>query len=344
MMRILHVGNIHSASVGTRTAAEELGAELQRRGVEVLTTSAHRAALLKVGDMVSTVLRRRHEYDVAIIDVYSGRAFRWAEAVGRTLGWVRKPFILNLVGGELPVFAVRFPDRVRRLFGRAAALTAPSGFIIDGLQPYADGIRLQPSYGLYLENYPFGLRTACDPSLVWLRAFHEVYAPWIAARTLVLLLEHYEDATLTMIGPDKRDGSFERFDEIVRAEGVADRVRIVGPVAKQAVPEHLASGDVFLNTTRAESLGVSVIEAMACGLCVVTTDVGALPGLMEDGKNGELFPPDDAEAAAEAVRRILASPDLAARLSRNARSAAERYDWSRTAAPWVELLEQVMWQ
>jgi glycosyltransferase involved in cell wall biosynthesis len=81
------------------------------------------------------------------------------------------------------------------------------------------------------------------------------------------------------------------------------------------------------------------MEAMACGLCVVSTNVGGIPYLLEDGREALLVRPDDAEAAASAMRRILTEQPLAESLSRNARKKAERFDWSAVLPQWEDILE-----
>jgi glycosyltransferase involved in cell wall biosynthesis len=109
-------------------------------------------------------------------------------------------------------------------------------------------------------------------------------------------------------------------------------------VAKLEVPERLAAADIFLNTTDVDNTPVSVIEAMACGLCIVSTDVGGIPYLLRDGYNALLVRPDDAAGMAKAVRRILRDPELSASLSVNARRTAEQFDWSVTLPKWDHLL------
>jgi len=77
---------------------------------------------------------------------------------------------------------------------------------------------------------------------------------------------------------------------------------------------------------------------MACGLCVVSTDVGGMPYLVENGEQALLVPPNDAAAMAGAVRRVLTEPGLAEKLSRAGRARAEEFDWSRVLPEWQKLL------
>lgn len=86
---------------------------------------------------------------------------------------------------------------------------------------------------------------------------------------------------------------------------------------------------------------VTVTEAMACGLCVVSTAVGGIPYLLTHEEDALLVPPNDPEAMAAAVRRILAEPGLARRLSENARKKTEKFDWSVILPQWEALLTSV---
>jgi glycosyltransferase involved in cell wall biosynthesis len=116
--------------------------------------------------------------------------------------------------------------------------------------------------------------------------------------------------------------------EAARQLTVDRLLELPGAVPKQRVPEALAAGDIFLNTTDFDNTPVSVLEAMACGLCIVSTDAGGIRHLLEDGTDALLVPCGDRRAMAAAVFRILREPGLAARLSVNARRKAERFDWS----------------
>jgi glycosyltransferase involved in cell wall biosynthesis len=86
---------------------------------------------------------------------------------------------------------------------------------------------------------------------------------------------------------------------------------------------------------------VSVIEAMSCGLCIVSTNVGGIPYILDNERDALLVPPRNAGAMADAVLRILNEAGLAERISYNARRKADQYDWSIILPKWEELLASV---
>jgi glycosyltransferase involved in cell wall biosynthesis len=333
-------GNFLSASVGNRGVCEDLADRLRGAGWRVLTTSHRRGRAARLADMMATVWHRRRDYDVANVDVYSGLSFFWAEAVTWTLRQIGKPYVLTLHGGALPDFAARWPERVESLLGSAAAVTAPSGFLLEGLRPYRRDLRLIPN-ALDLPLYPFQRRTAPRPRLVWVRAFHEIYDPSLAVRVLAAIRQRHRDASLEMVGPDKHDGSFEKTRATAERLGVTEAVEFTGAVPKSRVPERINAGDIFLNTTTIDNTPVSVMEAMACGACVVSTDVGGIPHLVDHGTDGLLVPPRDAAAMAAAVERLLSEDGLAARISVAARAKTEAFDWSTVLPQWEEMLRGI---
>jgi glycosyltransferase involved in cell wall biosynthesis len=289
--------------------------------------------------MVSTAWRQRHAYEVAQVDVFSGPAFFWAEAACAALSAAAKPYILTLHGGNLPTFAERRTERVRRLLHSAAAVTTPSQYLLERFAPYRPDLRFLPN-GLDLRAYaPRALKVA-GPRLVWVRTFHHIYNPALAVRMLQRLVQRFPDAHLTMVGPDKGDGSFQVTKRLVADLGLADHITFAGGVLKTDVPKWLGDADIFLNTTNIDSAPVTVVEAMATGLCVVSTNVGGVPYLVDDGRDALLVPPDDPDAMTNAVMRILDTPALAARLSQHARNKAERYDWPPIIAQWRSLLTE----
>ncbi|HEY9517490.1 MAG TPA: glycosyltransferase, partial [Gemmatimonadaceae bacterium] len=222
----------------------------------------------------------------------------------------------------------------------AAAVAAPSRYLIEHVRHLRDDVRLLPN-ALDLADYPFRERVCPEPKLIWLRAFHSIYNPPLAPAVLARVAAEYPDARLVMVGSDKGDGSLQETRAAVERLGLGDKVTMPGGVPKSEVPNRLQTGDIFLNTTNVDNTPVSVLEAMACGLCVVSTSVGGMPYLLEDGVDALLVPPDDPAAMAGAVSRILTEPGLASSLSHAARNTVEAFDWQPILAQWQDLLSSV---
>ena len=333
---ILMLGNFLSARGRNRTVAENLADRLEARCYRVFRSSFRQGRLARAVDRLGSILRLAGQYDVAHVDLFSGPAFLWAEAACYTLAALCKPYVVTLHGGGLPGFALRHPRRVGRLLRRAKTVVAPSQYMAHQMTAYCDNIVVIPN-AIEVSAYAFRTRSPAGPRAVWLRAFHRTYNPVLAVRVAGLLERQGCPIEIRMLGPDAGDGSLAESQRLARQGGLAQAVAFSGPVAHADVPSQLAQADLFLNTSRIDNTPVSVVEAMATGLCVVSTNVGGIPYLLEEGRDALLVADDDASAMAEAIQAILENPVLAAHLSRNARSKAERFDWSAVLPRWEEI-------
>lgn len=337
------VGNFFAAKGGAFQQCVALADRLEKRGHRVLRTSTRRTRTLRLAEMVLTAHRRRHEYEVAVVDVFSGPSFLWAEAVVHLLTLLGKPAVLILRGGGLPQWSEGKPARVQRLLEMAAAVSCPSRFLQDAMQRFRGDILLIPN-GIEVSDYPYRRRSPAQPRLVWLRAFHKIYNPNLAVEVFARILPKYRDACLTMIGPDKGDGSLQECVTLAEKLGVAARVHFAGAVPKSQVPRFLEEAVVFLNTTNVDNAPVSVLEALACGLCVVSTNVGGIPYLLEHEGDALLVPPENPGAMAAAVLGLVRDGELAARVSSNGRRKAEGFDWQVVVPLWEETIARAVRQ
>lgn len=340
MNELLIIGNHLGATGASRAVGEDLAERLRARGIRVHTASSAPNKAVRLYEMLHTTWSRRKQYEVAVVDVFSGQAFRFAEAVCALLRRLRKPYVLALRGGDLPRFAARHPGRVTRVLAGAAAVTAPSNYLCSELAALRPDILEIPN-PIDCSKYPYRHRPSPRPHLIWLRAFAGIYNPVMAPRVLKHLLNEHPNCRLTMIGKDKGDGTLAETHAEVRRLGVAEQCRILPKVAKQDVPEALSAGDIFLNTSSVDNTPVTVLEAMACGLCVVSTNVGGMPYLVSDRVQALLVPVDDDAAMAGAVREVLRSPELASSLSAQGRKKAESCDWPYVLDQWIQLFDRI---
>lgn len=125
-----------------------------------------------------------------------------------------------------------------------------------------------------------------------------------------------------------------------RELGVDGRTQFTGPV--QDTAPHYAAMSVFVLSSRTEQMPIALLEAMACGLPVVATDVGDVRTILPDEAAPCIVPPGDAEALAAALRRVAADAGLRQTLgAANRRRVEQRYEAGRCLGRFVQLYEQV---
>ena len=112
-------------------------------------------------------------------------------------------------------------------------------------------------------------------------------------------------------------------------------VDICGRVDNTDMPALYARADCVLNASRVDNMPISLLEALASGVPVVSTAAGGIPDMVEHGVHALLVPVGDHEALARQAERVLADRDLAEALVRCGAAEAERYAWPRVRAQWL---------
>ena len=149
-----------------------------------------------------------------------------------------------------------------------------------------------------------------------------------AVKAFQLVKMKYPRAELVIAGDGPLRPWLERFVGLERIYGVT----FTGQLDQDGIARLMAASDVYLNNATTDGLPTSLLEAMASGLCVVTTPVGDIPRLIRDGRNGLLVPINDFAALANRIVELVETPPLCAHLSRcAARSIASSVDRSNTA-------------
>lgn len=341
MKSILFIGNHLSNSNKNTGVSEILSQKLSNNRWAVINTSHYENKFLRILDMLITILLKRKKYSIAHIDVFSGSAFIWAFLSAFLLHIIKKKYILTLRGGNLPKFSMRRNKFVQYILNNAEVITSPSNYLIANLSKLDQQIILIPN-AIEISKYEYFVKNFRESNIIWLRAFHNIYNPALVPKVMYLLKRDFQSLKVIMVGPDKKDGSLQNMVLLANKLEVIESIEIIPGIPKSQVPSVLKKENIFLNTTNIDNTPVSVIEAMACGLCIVSTNVGGIPYLLEDGFDSLLVPPDDPGAMAAAIQRILTEPELAARLSANARKKAESFDWVIILPQWEKLFQEAM--
>jgi len=129
-------------------------------------------------------------------------------------------------------------------------------------------------------------------------------------------------------------------EALCRELGVCQDVRFLGK--QDAVEELLAIADVFVIPSQNESFGLAALEAMACEVPVVSTNIGGLPEVNVQGKTGFLCDLGDIEAMAEKVIYIIEDKDRLAEFRKNALEHASKFDIQYILPQYVKYYEQVI--
>lgn len=118
-----------------------------------------------------------------------------------------------------------------------------------------------------------------------------------------------------------------RVEELIAELGLERNVELMGFVDAADLPALYALADAFVVSSLEEGFGMTAVEAMAAGTPVVGTQVGGIPTIIEDGKQGRLVEPGDAAALADALAEVLGDPEIRERMAEQARQRARDFSW-----------------
>ena len=240
----------------------------------------------------------------------------------------------------------------RAILGGAAVLMANSiwtrdlaSSVLGELGLDCDGRRLRV---VHLGTDPERFRPGIDASEVRRRFdLPDGGAPWLLTvarldpykgvdtviRALPAILERVPGLRYVVAGSG---AGREMLEKLAHKAGVAERVRFLGEVSDRDLPALYNVASVYVGASRraerldVEGIGISLVEASACGLPVVAGNSGGIPDAVRDGETGLLVAADEPAEFASAICRVLTDPPLAERLGRNGRRAVETYyNWDR---------------
>lgn len=230
---------------------------------------------------------------------------------------------------------------------RAAAIGCSSEYIATAVRPRARLARAIPAYGVDVEAFaPRPSRREArrtlglpeDATLVlWRSRLAPEKDPQTFLRSLALLREGGRPVQGLYVGAEFRD---------VAALAEAHGVPLIGRDAVhplRELPLYYRSADVVVQTSRAEGLGLSPVEALACETPVVASAVGGLRETVRDRQTGLLVPRGDARATADAIAWMLDNPEEARAMARRGRALViERYTAERAFDAWEALVREVV--
>ncbi len=332
---LLYFGNKLGRRKGNPTGIDYLGDELDKI-FPMKRYSDAANPVVRALDMFFGMIRNARRTSVILIDVYSSLAFNYAFYLGYLSRLFGIPYILILRGGGLPKRLSNPSRSVIRFFDRAATLVAPSMYMFSNFEKFQNRVFI-PNH-ILLENYAFKETGENRNRFLWVRSFHKIYNPKLAVQLIADLKSQGIECHLTMVGPDK-DGTLDDIRQMIEEKGLQTHIQLTGFLKKPQIIELAKSCDLFINTTNIDNTPISLIEAMALGLPVISTNVGGIPYLIRDGETGLLFDPGDRERLNLLSQKLKNDPELSRKLAINARNDVEKFSWQNVKREWVDLIQ-----
>lgn len=347
-LRIALVGPVPPPAGGMASQTRQLAELLQAAGAEVVhvpTNAAYRPAWVaslrgvragcRLVGYVRALWRAAGECQLFHVMANSGWSWYLFAMPVLLVGSMRSlPVVVNYRGGAAESFLRRHHVFVRWSLSRAERLVVPSGFLREVFQRYGFQAHIVPNI-VDLDRFRArASRTDSGARVLVARNLESLYDNATAIRAFASIRGQLPQARLVVAG------SGPLADEL-RALAVelnlGESVSFIGRVDREAIAAQLQLADLTLNPSLADNMPNSVLESMASGVPVVSTNVGGVPYLLEEGRTGLMVPPADATAMAAAALRVLGDEALWQRLAQAAKAEVARYTWTRVAPLWNEV-------
>lgn len=333
MKKILVIGSFLSKTHGSEGFFEKFYHKIQQPEVELVLISNQENKILRILEIIYAVLF--YKYDKIIITVFSGNAFIITE-IAAYIAYIRKiKPIFSLHGGRLQEFLLKNPKRYKRVFQYYNKIVTPSNFIKDFFESNGYKVEYFPN-PIDINKFPYNRSQIKTHSLLWVRAFTEIYNPHLPVKILYELKKKYKDVNLTMIGPD--NGLLPDIQKLIEELELFDSITITGFIKNDELYQFYQTHQVYLNTTSYESFGIAIVEAALCGIPIVSTNVGEIPYIWTHEENILLADDFESHSFAEHCISIFESNDFATKLSLNARKNAESFDWENLKQKWTKII------
>jgi glycosyltransferase involved in cell wall biosynthesis len=258
------------------------------------------------------------------------------------------PFVLSTWGSDL----FEFPQKsfwhkkmIKFVVNRADHITATSRMLTEETHKYLKENRdiLTVPFGVDIERFRPRDPVPRDGITVGIvKKLEEKYGIEYLIRAFHLIQHQDPKLNLLIVG----EGSLEtRLKALCRELNMADRVEFTGFVEHEKVPEYLSRMDIFVvpSVLSSETFGVAAVEAAACQLPVIASNIGGLPEVVAEGETGFLVPARDPGAIAKKLELLIADESLRRSMGQKGREFVKKYYvWQTNAARMEELYFQIL--
>lgn len=286
-------------------------------GLKVIRTAIQSATYLA---LLLQVMPR-----VAVVHILGASYFYFfarvvpAIIIGRLMG---KRVVLNYRGGAGPEFFARYGWAAWPILRLAQAVTAPSAYLARFFVEHGIACQIVPNI-LELERFKFRSRNVLRPNLLISRNLEPMYNVEMALRAFAMVKRKFPDARLDIVGTGSQEHVLRAWSADRNIAGVVFH----GAVSNDRMPEFLEKADVLLNPTNIDNFPMSLLEAFASGVPVISTDVGGIRDLLGNSEAAILVRANDHGQMADEICRLLSDPGTGRRMSENAGALAKQFSW-----------------
>ena len=273
----------------------------------------------------------------SVVDVHavSGRDLLKNGAIVFAARAIRRPVVLRIHGGNFDrayrgagAFEQRIVRKLLRLADRVVLLSTNWESIVKAIEPSVRTVVIPNSVDCLALATAQNQRPPTAQDVIMLGNFCERKGHFDAIEAAALVRKSHPQVRFHFFGVERDPGALAALEKEIHAKGLEDSVHFLAPVFGDDKQDRITKAGIFILPSHTENMPMAVVEAMAAGLAVVATKVGAIPEMIEDGVTGLLIEPRQPERLAEAIVRLLDDPRERLRMGGRAAETA-RMMWDK---------------
>lgn len=280
---------------------------------------------------VLSLLARVYKYDVIHVFSASYVSFVIAPTPAILIGRLyRRKVLLNYHSGEAEDHLQRWRRSAIPTIKLADTVIVPSEYLLRVFDQF--GLTTHVIYNLVdTGKLRFRDRIPLRPVFLANRNFEVHYGVDRVLRAFKIIQEKLPESTLDVVG----DGSQRHALETLAQELGLRNTTFRGQIDPNLMPDVYDAADIYLNASEIDNQPLSIMEAFACGLPIVTTDAGGIPDMVSDGKTGRLIPRGDYVQMAERAIGLLKNESETRQMIERGRQECLKYSWEAVRDQWL---------
>lgn len=334
--RIAIIGPIIIDNKSSGGEGEKLFQKLKEEGYIVYKKSIYRSKIKRLLDTLWFLIIKHNKFDTIILLQFSGKSFVLEFLVTIIAKLLRKKTIGVMHGGAIHEFHSKYTSIYNSSLNRLSEIYTPSLFLLQYFKSKGIEVKYLPNFITLKQFSPPTKTREFSGRILWVRAFHDIYNPEMAILMMAELVKLQPHAKLSMVGPDK--GELEKCKQLRSKLNLENNIDFIGFIPNKDLPQFYQSTDIYINTTHYESFGVALMEAAACELPIVSTNVGEIPQIWAEDTNILLCDSGDYKTMSKEVNKLFTDSELRKDLGIKAQKNTQRYTWESIKPIWEMIL------
>ncbi|MDO6425489.1 glycosyltransferase family 4 protein [Thalassotalea sp. 1_MG-2023] len=339
LKRVAIVGPLPPPAGGMANQTRKLGEFLTEEGLDVDIVQVNpayfpafigkipiiRAGFRLVQYLVSLKRQLKH---VDVVHIMANSGWSWhlfaAPAIWVAHG-LNKPVVLNYRGGYAQTFFEKSWFWVKPSLRKCQQILVPSAFLQQVFHQFELQAEVVPNVLDQTKFYPAEQKTVNEqPHIIVTRNLEEIYDVATAIKGFALVHQQFPQARLSVAGTGPE---LTNLQALVKRLAIESQVSFVGRLSPDEIADLYRSADVMVNTSIVDNSPNSIIESLACGTPVVSTNVGGIPTLVTDQHDAILVNIENEQAIADGVIKLLQDDAFRVTLIENGQKTISKFFW-----------------